>query len=520
MPEAYELLPYSIKALKDLLVRQSQATDRVIEGKYHSEYFEEYFEQLEAKAIIVENEYVDRDFLEDFSGYYARCFHPYDRMCTRLHFFRHVNPELTEERFAAILADGCTEAELEELNDGYLGFIVVKPLPKTVIGRTCLRTYDENKNGGYRNYPIKRNYDVHLFGIALSVESLAFQEQDKVAAACATNALWSAFQGTGKLFQHHIPSPIEITRRAGEHWFNKTRLLPSKGLTVEQMAFVVRHVGLEPHAVSCGKGLILLKATVSAYLRGHVPVLLVLGLDVHPKQGPTIHADTHAVAVTGYSSGSGEMLGYGKSQIPLLASRIDELYAHDDGVGPFARMPFVKTYLETSLRHPEHPDASVTAHPTHVLIPLYHKIRIPFADVLVMMQEFHSILVAISYFNADLPIPLAWDIHLTTVGEYKQSLFLRAPRGSGRQEVLTRPMPRFLWRAAASDHNGRLLDILLDATDIPQSDLVSLVVSYNQTLPGILGGLERNEPLREEFEDLAAWAIMKRLQSKDFILIA
>lgn len=47
-----------------------------------------YFDHIGAKTIIVENDYIDRDFLEDYSGYYARCFHDYQRSCTRLHFFK------------------------------------------------------------------------------------------------------------------------------------------------------------------------------------------------------------------------------------------------------------------------------------------------------------------------------------------------------------------------------------------------------------------------------------------------
>ena len=32
----------------------------------------------------------------------------------------------------------------ETLQKNYLGFIVVKPLPSTVVGRTCLKTYDDD----------------------------------------------------------------------------------------------------------------------------------------------------------------------------------------------------------------------------------------------------------------------------------------------------------------------------------------------------------------------------------------
>jgi len=122
----------------------------------------------------------------------------------RLHFFRQA---FDEAAFIAILALDTEPLTPEWLQVAYIGFVVVKPLPFTAIGRTCLSTFPVD---GQRLYPITRSYDVDLFGLHITVESLVYQEQDSVAAACATSALWSAFNATGKRFQHHIPSPVEI----------------------------------------------------------------------------------------------------------------------------------------------------------------------------------------------------------------------------------------------------------------------------------------------------------------------
>ena len=40
-----------------------------------------------------------------------------------------------------------------------IGFVVIKPLPKTIFGRTCLKTYDVDQ--GRRHY-ITRNYDINF----------------------------------------------------------------------------------------------------------------------------------------------------------------------------------------------------------------------------------------------------------------------------------------------------------------------------------------------------------------------
>src|SRR5882724_6416489 len=203
--EALTVVPYSIASLKRFLARKTKL--RVVQAKLHSLYFENYFKRVGAKTIVIEQEYIDRDFLEDFAGYYVRCFPDYERKGSRLHFF---DFSFSQNQFLSVL-DGGNRQLVQKLQKGYLGFIVVKPLPETIIGRTCLATYPEEQN---RSFPITRVYDANICGIPLTVKSLAYQKQDRVAAACATSALWSVFHGTGKLYHHHIPSPVEITQAA------------------------------------------------------------------------------------------------------------------------------------------------------------------------------------------------------------------------------------------------------------------------------------------------------------------
>lgn len=90
MANAYEVHPYSIDRLKNIIKEKSGKTSPfIIDMNFHAVYFEEYFgaEGVNAKTIVVEQEYVDRDFLEDYSSYYVRCFADYRRICSRLHFF-------------------------------------------------------------------------------------------------------------------------------------------------------------------------------------------------------------------------------------------------------------------------------------------------------------------------------------------------------------------------------------------------------------------------------------------------
>ena len=195
-------------------------------------YLVGYLRHFDTRTIVVENKYIDRDDLEDYASYYVGNFQPYHRFTKRLHFFAE---DFTDSSLTLIFA-AKDKPGVERLQRSYIGFVVARPLPTAIVGRTILRTYEEQGvNGATRAYPTRREYSPYLFGIPLQVESLAYQQQDKAVAACATVALWSAFHKTQRLFDSARPTPAAITRSA--NLVRGTgRSMPSRSLTSEQMA--------------------------------------------------------------------------------------------------------------------------------------------------------------------------------------------------------------------------------------------------------------------------------------------
>jgi len=118
MGERFEVCGYSIGRLRDLIVEKSRSTPEVVARKLHSVYFDEYFSALGAKTIVVENDYIDRDYLEDYAGYYVRCFECYERVCTRLHFFP---TSFSKDEFEALLTGHTDGVDQPALDDNYLG---------------------------------------------------------------------------------------------------------------------------------------------------------------------------------------------------------------------------------------------------------------------------------------------------------------------------------------------------------------------------------------------------------------
>ena len=127
-------------------------------------------------------------YLGDYAEYYVRCFRDYPRKYVRLHFFRLA---FSSEDFENCLLGKSGQADHESLQTDYLGFIVLKPLPRTIIGRTCLVTYPGE---GRRHFPATRCYAANLFGLSLKVHhSLAFQEQDSVELQPVRQALYGRY---------------------------------------------------------------------------------------------------------------------------------------------------------------------------------------------------------------------------------------------------------------------------------------------------------------------------------------
>lgn len=517
MIDPCEVHAYSIDKLLRLFAEHSKASPKEIEARLHAIYFREYFDCIGAKTVVVEKEYVDRDYLEDYAEYYVRCFQEYPRKCARLHFFK--SPFLVEDFSNCILGnDGSPSAGFFQEN--YLGFIVLKPLPRTIIGRTCLITYPCD---GRRYFPATRCYTVNLFGLNLKVQSsLAFQEQDSVVAACATSALWSIFQATGQLFQHMIPSPSAITSQATEILTKEQRAFPSPGLTSVEMAHAIKSVGLEPYLVNVANHY-LLKATLYAYLRAGIPMMFGFHLiDVSTSISQAI--GKHAVAITGYSLGHAQATFFENTSFLLKATRIDKIYVHDDQVGPFSRMEFDNQTIKlqderevlsilTSWQGNDGIIGGKRAVSDILLIPLYHKIRIPFGVIHDIVLGFDRLMKALISEAIPSLMPIfqqaEWDIYLISVNDLKKEVFESLELNMNiRQSILMRSFPRFLWRASLIFDTNIKLDLFFDATDIEQGVFFLCAIEYDTEFTSYLRMLFNIEQLEPLLRMEPAWPIV------------
>jgi len=449
---------YSLAELKRLLVKYSEAPEHVVRRKMQVSHLDKHLKSLGARTIVAERKYVDRHFLDDYAAYYAYCWHEYKPVCARLHFFDiefggdHDARTATLETF--LRGEGVREdSRASNLKDCYLGYMVVKPLPEAIIGRTCLRLHPPE--GFFR---CTRRCPANAFGVEFEVQSIAFQEQDKVAAACATSALWSVFQGSGTVLHHHIPSPVEITKAAAR--YEPVDVLPDAGLTIGQMSQVIRDVGkLEPHCFEVPfrdqEHRLFFKTVVYTYLH-IVPLILTVNIpEVDGTEG------WHAVAVVGCRLGIEKPEPWPDTGFLIKASCMDEIYVHDDQVGPFTPMSIKDSCLTTAW-------PGGRAEPGEVLFPLRSMIRISVRRILDLLIRFDAWLEILRVKGLlSLEDRLVWDIYPTLQSDLKKEI-----RGSKcatpkcRRDILQAFISKFLWRAVAYCSGNPVFELLFDATDV------------------------------------------------------
>ncbi|GFM76585.1 hypothetical protein PSCICM_24040 [Pseudomonas cichorii] len=341
-------------------------------------YIFNYLNRLDAKTVLLEFQYVDKDFLEDFSRYYAKRYGNDGHKCARMHFFA---CPLDHGMVSEILAGGpSADVLVKTLQDNYLGFMVIKPLPKTFIGKTCLKVMDDESTYDKRKRRLSRKYKVDLFGIGLSVESLAFQEQDKVIAACATTAIWSALHALQWHSIRSVHSCSEITMNALNDRSGSSNSFPNTELNAEQMLRSIDAEGLRHHQENLrGTDEKRFFETVVSHIDSQLP-LIFIG-DVYSLSGPGKNRPTregnHAICIVGYKQDHEKIL-----------------YIHDDRLGPYVRAKLIPTTGYSMKRKPMREawalalqtmnsdgtwsDPLELIEPDVLIVPTDKKVRLPF----------------------------------------------------------------------------------------------------------------------------------------------
>jgi hypothetical protein len=406
--------PYSPEKLESVIRAFSEWSGDSLQIKY----LQKYLKCLEASRIVVEHHYVDRDYIEDFSAFYSRCFSPILNHCIRLHFFQKGTPTLRKV-IPRLQSGGQEGLKLvgEELSSKYLGFIVVRPLPGCPVGRTVLRYKTDDPN---RHITVVRRYVSHLAGIPLNLKSLAFQQQDRAVSACATTALWAATQKAAFQDDMTVPSPTKITQCASKAGLVLGRIMPAEGLTIGQMCQAIAELGLSPVLRKVEGMPIVGKMLIHTYLKSGMPVIAALKKAGDP--------EGHAVVIVGYRIDPSlpSVVKFKGDSFNHDSAQISKLYIHDDRLGPFARaeLSTIKADLNVGIGMP---NGSIDKWSiSHLVVPLYPKIRLSAETVLDLAKDGAQDLVDAGADPSDVRV----DEEIIRGFEYAQRLLLSSDHKS------------------------------------------------------------------------------------------
>jgi hypothetical protein len=161
------------------------------------------------KEVILEREYIDADYRDEFSHFYAHVFEQLPNRCERLHF----------------LGD-----------DGYLGFVSLRPIRKRPVSRTMLTPPRSD-------VACLAKATAQVFEERFEFETFPYISQDARYGVCAHACIWMV------AYYHHLRhqtrrifmSDIVDAARLPHETF---RINPSGGLSVEQMSAAFRELDL------------------------------------------------------------------------------------------------------------------------------------------------------------------------------------------------------------------------------------------------------------------------------------
>ncbi|HGT5663447.1 TPA: hypothetical protein ACM38Y_004604, partial [Escherichia coli] len=450
-------------------------------NKIQIDYIYRYLKDIKCKSVLLEPVYIDKDYLEDYKQYYVKGFNNKGYKTSRLHFF---STELSHKILDKYLEDGITSDEIKIFQETYLGFMVIKPLPKTFIGKTCLKPYDSLINSDDKKC-ITREYCVDLFGIPLKVESIAFQEQDMVVAAYSTTAVWSSLHALNYCDIRTIPSCSEITINAINHINNSHNSFPNTSLTTKQMLRTIDVEKIKHHLFKVEQlNNESFHDIVKTHIDSKIPLLLRGSIYGIAENNKHTRKNDYTITILGYKE----------------RNKSKAIYIHDDRLGPFVRARYKKVNIESKfswgLIVQEKDDQTRWVAPHEVFIPdilislTPKKVRLScdFAiNTCSLIQLIYLKVLEIETSNVDALPKVEFSIKLKEISEIREN-FLKYDFSKSndfeaeihckksRIDFLTQSYARYHWVASFKLNGEDAFDILFDATDIPQGDAVSAII--------------------------------------------
>jgi hypothetical protein len=292
-----------------------------------------HLRELNACSALIDDDYIDRDFSEAFSAYYAKTFKRHSKVCQRVLFFA--------SDLSSLLSQDVDAAArlLESLNEHFLGFIILRPITKAPVSQAILGP-PPSPAGYERHLLVRAKYTAHILGAELFVEAVPMTQQDSRVGACAQASIWVSARHIHARHRGPWLSTVSITDAAiarSESQINTTLPAGSEFLTVNNTVSALRAAGREPliYAANIGPGGVLQwgslrpREIINRYVDSGIPVSIWL-----TTPGSSI---SHSIVATGQV-----LSPKAPATLPSRPTRAEYCAAflvNDDQQGPNLRLP-------------------------------------------------------------------------------------------------------------------------------------------------------------------------------------
>jgi hypothetical protein len=412
--------------------------------------------------VLVEHPYVDKVYRDSYYHYYSSKNQEYHRDCVRLSFF---SKKLMIEDFRDLKSH-------PQIRESYLGFTIIRPTFPKVIGRSVISPLAVKWNH-FRICSVE--VDVTANSLKTSVTGFPHASQNSETITCAETTIWCIMEYFGMRYPEYRPTlPSRIGAILASQSFE--RLLPSKGLTPQQISFAFREFGFGVKIYSkeaYGDQFIKL---LKMYIESGIPVVSA----IQNKKGIG-----HAQSIIGrarFSDADVDALAnpedYGNNVMVYDFEDINVDYVFMDDNHP----PYMRSKLETPSSFYKQANWAGCVIKSFI-VPLYSKIYMDGGEARIFAK---SILKRyITQLNVLKDTEVILKVFLASSRSYKNELTANDSLETFSRELLLRlPMPKFIWVAELSTKelikknyvNGVFI---LDATEANRRGLIAgLVGNY------------------------------------------
>ena len=404
---------------------------------------------------VIEYPYVDKTYRDSYYGYYASKRFEYSRNTIKLSLFSTaIEPSSFRDK-----------TEIQILEKSYQGFLVVRPTFPKVIGRNVI---DKRilKNPNFVACSV--NYSSTANGVKFIANGFPHCSQDSETITCAETTIWSIMEYFGYKYAEYSPaSPLKITQMLSK--FSYERLLPSKGLTPEQMSFALKELGFGVRIYSKKQYEAEFDRILKTYVESGIPLIAVMKNDYVG----------HAITIIG------RKLPSPTDYVKLNPS--DHIIGKNLEIKDFSDLDLELILMDDN--HPPYQVAKIDAPSsyytdkkweeckiTNIIVPLYSKIYLEAGEA----RKISSSFIKNSPRVKDKE--LIYKTFLTSSRSFKNEIaFNNSLASTSKDLLLATSMPKFIWVTELYDNELAKSDlvagmIIIDATELKSSGIIAVIL--------------------------------------------